>query len=218
MRFLSGGLALRAGFGCLIAAFVATAALAGETPPTYGVKGGYWFPGERLFREVLGSGPSAGAVYSLPLRPDRWIDFEILYWRGSGDLDPRVDPDGATTTASSDVTLVPLALSLRADSSPIRGIQPFIFGGIDLNVVKEEVAFVLREPGQSPTGGTNSISNAFLGLHVGGGAQYEVGRRTVIHLEARLSIVNADTEGVGGVLGRGVSLGGTGIFAGLRIR
>jgi opacity protein-like surface antigen len=221
MKVRLGGLSLALGFCLGVSALAATAApvaLADESPRTYGFKAGYWIPGEKLFRDVLGSGPVIGAVYSLPLRSNRWIDFEVLYWRGSGDLAPRVDTDGTVTTASSDVKLVPLALSLRADALPMRGIQPFILGGIDLNVVKEEVDFKRTGTVATAEGGVNSISNAFFGVHVGGGAQYEISPSTTVHLEARLSIVNADTRGVGGVVGSGVSLGGIGILAGVRIK
>jgi opacity protein-like surface antigen len=221
MKMRLSGPSLALGLSLSVFALGATAApvaLADETPRTYGFKAGYWIPGEKLFRDVLGSGPSLGAAYSLPLRSNRWIDFEVLYWRASGDLAPRADTDGTLTTASSDLTLVPLALSLRADALPMRGIQPFILGGIDLNVVKEEVDFRRTGTAVRAEGGVNSISNAFFGVHVGGGAQYEISPRTSLHLEARLSIVNADTKGVGGVVGNGVSLGGFGIFAGVRIK
>jgi opacity protein-like surface antigen len=212
------GLALAVGTGLAVLVLAAPASSADETLRTYGFKAGYWIPGEKLFRDVLGSGFSLGAAYSLPLKSNKWIDFEVLYWRKSGDLEPRVDPDGAVTNASSDVRLVPLALSLRAEALPIRGIQPFILGGIDLNVVKEEVDFRRVEGGLLVESGINSISNAFFGVHVGGGAQYTINPRAVLHLEARVSIVNADTRGVGGVIGNGVSLGGVGIFAGVRIK
>ncbi len=222
IRLRGPALALGCGMAVLMLAAAAAPAAAAEPadepPRTYGFKAGYWIPGEKLFRDVLGSGVSLGAAYSLPLRPNRWIDFEVMYWRGSGDLADRIDSDGTLTTATSEVTLAPLALSLRADALPMRGIQPFILGGIDLNIVKENVDFTRSEAGLPVEGGVNSISNAFFGVHVGGGAQYEISTRATLHLEARLSIVNADTGGVGGLVGNGVSLGGVGIFAGIRIK
>lgn len=220
-RLRGPALALGCGVAVLILAAAApaeSAAPADEQPRTYGFKAGYWIPGEKLFRDVLGPGVSIGAAYSLPLKPNRWIDFEVMYWRGSGELADRIDPDGTLTTATSEVTLAPLALSLRADALPMRGIQPFILGGIDLNIVKEDVDFTRSEAGLPVEGGVNSLSNAFFGVHVGGGAQYEISARATMHLEARLSIVNADTRGVGGLVGNGVSLGGVGIFAGIRIK
>jgi hypothetical protein len=199
---------------------VATTALADETPRTYGAKVGYFIPTESLFRDVLGSGVSVGGAYSLPLRPDRWIDFEVFYWRGKGDFPPMMDEtiQDAFTYRSTDVILVPFALSLRADLAPIRSLQPFVLGGIDLNIVKEEVDFVQTEPGEPDKRGTNSISNAFLGLHFAAGAGYQIKPKAFLYLELRLSVSNADTKSVGGLIGNGVSLGGAGVFAGLRIR
>ncbi len=198
--------------GCslLILFLAATSAPADTIPRTYGFKAGHWIPGEELFRDVLGSGLLIGGSYSLSLRPDRWIDFELLYWKGEGDFSP-----AQNEIRSSSVTLVPLALSLRADLQAIRGVQPFALGGIDLNIVKEEVEIVQTDIDQ---GGTNSLSNAFLGLHFGAGAQYEISPKALLYLEARLSISSADMAGVGGVVGNGTSLGGVGILAGVRTR
>lgn len=204
---------------CLILLPGATSVAADETPRTFAVKAGYWIPGEQVLRDVLGSGLSVGAAYSLPLRPGRWIDFEVLYWSGSGDLPTLIDETipGGMTFRTSEVKLVPLALSLRAEATHIRGVQPFVLGGIDLTVVKEEVD-IEQTPAGPNTSGTNSLSNAFLGVHFGGGAQYEVSPKAIVYLEIRFSIVNADTPDVNGLIGNGVSLGGLGIFAGVRIR
>ena len=207
-------------FSWLILSLQAAGAGAEELKRTYGFRAGYWIPGEQLLRDVLGSGVAVGASVSLPLRPDRWLDFEVMYWKGTGDFPPLEDETllNAITYRTSEVTLAPLALSLRADAARIGWMQPFVLGGIDLNVVKEEVHFRQTHPEEPEQRGTNSLSNAFLGFHVGGGAQFDAGPRAVIHLEFRLSIVNADTTPVGGVVGNGVSLGGTGIFAGVRIK
>jgi opacity protein-like surface antigen len=217
MKKRSRGLAHAVCLCCLIALVAGAAAAADETPRTYGFKAGYWIPGEELFREVLGSGISLGAAYSLPLRPNRWLDFEVLYWSGEGDFEPQIDELGGKTFRTSRVLLLPLALSLRAEAEPLRGIQPFVLGGIDLNIVKEEVDIVQTQDGPD-TGGTNSLSNAFLGVHLGAGAQYKVSPRVITYLEARMSISNADTEDVDGIIGNSVSLGGLGIFAGVRIK
>jgi opacity protein-like surface antigen len=187
-----------------------------EIPHAYGFKAGYWIPGEELLRDVLGGGASFGVAYSLPLRPNRWLDFEALYWGGKGDMEPRYDDLGVTNRTSK-VRLIPLALSLRANGGAVGGVQPFILGGVDLNIVTEEVDIVQTPEGPG-TSGTNSLSNAFLGLHAGGGAQYEVTPKATAYIEVRVSVCNADTEDVNGVIGNGVSLGGLGIFAGVRIR
>ena len=171
----------------LFAACAATASAADELPRTYGFKAGYWIPSEGLLRDVLGSGISIGAAYSVPLRPNRWLDFELLYWSGEGDLDPLSDDLGGMTFRTSRITLVPLALSLRAVSTSVRGVRPFVLGGVDLNIVKEEVDIVQTPEGPG-TRGTNSLSNAFLGLHFGGGAQYEVNAKATAYIEARISI------------------------------
>lgn len=202
---------------CSILIFFGTASAADETPRTYGFKAGYWIPGEGIIRDVIGGGVSIGAAYSLPLRSNRWLDFEALYWRGEGDLDPLEDDLGGVTYRTSRITLVPLALSLRAEAPPLRRITPFVLGGVDLNIVKEEVDIV-QTPEGPDTRGTNSLSNAFLGLHFGGGAQLEVNDKATAYVEARISISNADTEDVSGLIGNGISLGGLGIFGGVRIK
>lgn len=204
---------------CLVLQTAAARAAPGETPRTFGFKAGYWIPGEEILRDVLGSGPSVGASYSLPIRSDRWVDFEVLYWSGSGDLPVLIDetiPNGKTFR-SSKTKLVPLALSIRAEAAPVRGARPFVLGGLDLTVVKEEVNIRQTPPG-SDSGGTNKLSNAFLGFHFGGGAQYEINAKVTAYLEMRFSIVNADSPDVNGLIGNGVSLGGLGIYGGLRIR
>jgi len=190
-----------------------------QTPRTFGLKAGYWIPGEGVLRDVLGSGLSVGASYSLPVRPDRWIDFEVSYWSRSGDLPVLVDEviPGGRTYRSSNVALLPVTLSLRAEALPVKGVRPFVFGGAGLTVVKEEVHISQTPPGPDSEG-TNKLSNAFLGLQFGGGAERDVGERTAAYLEVRFSIVNADTPDVNGLIGNGVSLGGLGIYAGLRIK
>jgi len=187
---------------------------------SYGFRVGYWIPTETLIRDALGSGVAFGGTFSLPLRSNRWIDFQLGYWSGSGDLEPleyETIP-GAVTYRTSDMRLIPLSLSLRFEGQPLSGVKPFILGGVDLNSVREEVAFRETTPGEPDNTGTNTISNAFLGFHVGGGAETDLRPTMSLFAEGRVSIVNADTEGVGGLLVGGVSLGGVWISGGLRFK
>jgi hypothetical protein len=191
-----------------------------EPRRSYSLKVGYWIPSEGIFRNVLGNGISFGGAFSLPLRSGRWIDFQIGYWSKSGDLAPLEYETlpGAATFRNSDIRLMPLSLSLRAEGQPLRGVRPFLLGGIDLNAIREEVTFRETTPGKPDKTGTNTLSNAFLGFHFGGGAEMDLRPTTALFLEGRVSIVNADTEGVDGLLVGGVSLGGVGISAGLRFK
>jgi hypothetical protein len=206
--------------GWFIASLAANTSFAEEPRRSYSFKLGYWIPSEALFREVLGSGLALGGAFSLPLRSNRWIDFQIGYWKQSGDMDP-LDYEtlpGAYTYRTSEVRLMPLSLSLRVEGQPWGRTRPFILGGVDLNAIREEVDFRQTHPTEPEQRGTNTISNAFLGLHFGGGAEIDIRPGNSLFLEGRLSIVNADTEGVGGIVADGVSIGGIGIFAGFRFK
>jgi opacity protein-like surface antigen len=209
-----------AALGAAPAALAADPASGGDSGQVYSFKAGYWMPTEGVVSDILGGGVSFGGALSLPLRSNRWLDFELSYWKRSGDFPPLEDETlpGAVTERNSEVTLVPLSLSLRVEALPMRGVKPFFLGGVDLNVVKEEVAFVQTQPDEPDLGGTNSLSNAFLGFHFGGGAEMDVRAQTPVFFEVRVSVVNADTDDVGGLVGNGVSLGGIGIFGGVRFK
>ena len=203
-----------------VAALAPPQASAENSDRAYSFKAGYWIPTEGVVRDVLGDGISFGGALSLPLRSNRWLDFELSYWKRSGDFPPLEDETlpGAVTERRSEVTIVPLSLSLRVEALPMRGIKPFFLGGVDLNVVKEEVDFIQTQPDEPDLVGTNSLSNAFLGFHFGGGAEMDVRAQTAVFFEVRASVVNADTDDVGGLVGTGVSLGGIGMFGGVRFK
>jgi opacity protein-like surface antigen len=204
----------------LVASLGTAWASAESSDRSYSFEAGYWVPTEGLLRDVLGGGVTFGGTVSLPLHEGRWIDFGLGYWRKSGDFPPLEDETlpGALTYRRSEVTLVPLSLSFRAEGTAQRGIRPFVRGGVDLNAVKESVHFRQTHPTKPVQQGTNSISNAFLGFHFSGGAEKDLNPRTSLLFQVTVSVVNADTEGVGGLVAGGVSLGGIGFLAGLRYR
>jgi len=205
-----------------LAAFVlsppaaAPAAETSESGRTYSARAGYWIPEEDIMKDNLGSGLSFGASYSLPIGPRRWVDFEIIYWSGEGDL-PVEKFQGGRTFKHSKVFILPLLVGLRTEPQQFGALRLFVFGSAGLTIVKEEVQIRVEPPGED-TEGTNTLSSAFLGVHFGGGAQYPVSPRSSAFIELRYSLGNADTDPVGGIIGNSIGLGGLGVYGGVRIR
>ncbi len=183
-----------------------------ETEVDFGIKLVYFSPSEEVIKDMYGGGPAVEGELIIWKRSGFGTAFGIQRYAKSGE--PYVyDPAGYVSSASADVTVVPITFTgmyRMIKDSPGRMFRPYFGAGVGIYVIREEIGAHFIDG--SSAGDSASLNK--MGFHMVGGLQVDVWRHASLVFDVKYA--HASVSLSPDMIENDLNVGGFSIGSGLR--